>query len=374
MYNKTPFSAFFGKAKADSSRGNAAKQITRARLRPGLKANFSRIVTAAVAAAFVLNISLDLTGSALATEPATQQTDKSHTDGSVFVTLGTAGGPVIYHDRSQPANLLRIGDKRFLVDVGAGALDRLAAIGFQPRDIDGVFISHLHLDHIGGLQALIGIRWMLQSPEPVSIYGPPGTREVVDGIIQSLKPSARIGFGFGRAPPDPAASVIVTELHDGETVELAGATIKTAANSHFVPVEVDGVEPTLSLSYRFDLADRSIGFTGDTGPSDNLVDLFNGVDVLICEVIDLESVVGDLKRTQPQLTDDGLANLRKHLSKHHLTPEDAGALAARASIGKIVFTHLAIVGDTKDIAPKLINGAKTHFDGAVYVANDLDEF
>ena len=39
-------------------------------------------------------------------------------------------------------------------------MEHLVAAGFSPKDVSIAFISHLHFDHVGGLQALIGLRWM----------------------------------------------------------------------------------------------------------------------------------------------------------------------------------------------------------------------
>ena len=107
-----------------------------------------------------------------------------------WTTLGTAGGPVPTADRAEPSNLLVAGDQQILVDTGDGTVNQLAGLGMDMRRIRTVFISHLHLDHSGGLAAVIGLRWMNQFPGQLTIYGPPGIREVVDGIIASMAPPA----------------------------------------------------------------------------------------------------------------------------------------------------------------------------------------
>ena len=76
-----------------------------------------------------------------------------------WTTLGTQSGPIPYAERSQLANLLVVKGKPWIVDCGDGAMKRLAAAEFKPAQVDTAFISHLHMDHIGGLQALIGLRW-----------------------------------------------------------------------------------------------------------------------------------------------------------------------------------------------------------------------
>ena len=107
------------------------------------------------------------------TEAARDQTT-THKPPLAWVTLGTQAGPLPNAERSQPANLLVVNGRAWIVDCGDGAIERLAAAGFNPAQVDVVFISHLHLDHIGGLQALIGVRWFsLQPKKTLTVYGPP---------------------------------------------------------------------------------------------------------------------------------------------------------------------------------------------------------
>jgi len=78
----------------------------------------------------------------------------------VWTTLGTDSGPFIKTDRSQPANMMLVNGKPWLIDCGAGTVERLAAAGYQAAQVDVVFLSHVHMDHIAGLEGLIGLRWM----------------------------------------------------------------------------------------------------------------------------------------------------------------------------------------------------------------------
>lgn len=290
-----------------------------------------------------------------------------------FVTLGTAGGPVAYAERSQPANLLVAPTARFLVDAGDGVVERLAALGLQPRAIDAVFISHLHMDHIGGLQGLIGLRWMTATPIPLTIYGPPGTHELIDGIVASMKPSARAGFGFGKfQPPDHSVRVVI--LDDGSDVTVAGVRVRAVRNTHFAAESEGAVGEPASLTYRFDLPGRSVGYTGDTGESRAIVGLFAGVDLLISEVIDLPRVLEQVRRNDVNASPDYLQKLGQHLADHHLSPQQAGVLAKRVGAKTLVLTHLSVIGPTKANEATLLEGTRKGFDGVIAVAHDLDRF
>jgi ribonuclease BN (tRNA processing enzyme) len=291
-----------------------------------------------------------------------------------WTTLGTAGGPVPTEDRSEPANLLVAGERHILVDTGDGTVDQLAKAGMTLGRIDTVFLSHHHLDHTGGLAAVIGLRWMNQFPGKLTIYGPPGTREIVDGILASMGPPARIGFGLGVPPSPPANSVAVVELGDGGRVSLGDLEIAAAANTHFDHEGPQEAVASISLSYRFTLAGRSITYTGDTGPSEKVTRLASGTDMLVSEVIDLERLLAEIRQLRRDAPAEMFSQMSKHLRTHHLTASDIGKMAASAKVGRVVLTHFAVPGPLARSERDLRTGIGAAYDGPVDLARDLSSF
>lgn len=299
-----------------------------------------------------------------------------------WVTLGTAGGPMPTVDRSEPANLLVAGEEKILVDTGDGTVDQLARLGMDLGPIRHVFISHHHHDHTGGLAAVVGLRWMNNFPGQLTVYGPAGTREMVDGIVASLGPQGRIGFGLGKAPPPPAAAVKVVEIAAGESVAIGDLRVDTTANTHFdhggsthedAGGSSSGVAPQ-SLSYRFSLGSRSITFTGDTGPSEAVTRLARGTDLLVSEVIDLDRLLADIRTRRPDMPPAVAEGMRLHLSTHHLLPADVGRMAAASEVKHLVLTHFAVPGLLIDSEPALRAGVGQSYAGAVDLARDLASF
>ena len=115
--------------------------------------------------------------------------------GDSFVTLGTMGGPIPNVQRYQPSNVLVDHGKPYLVDAGDGVTDQLVRAGLSPLAVDTVFLSHLHFDHTGGLAGFLGLRYQAGGTSLVTIYGPPGTMRMVDGLIASMQPAAEASFG-----------------------------------------------------------------------------------------------------------------------------------------------------------------------------------
>ncbi len=295
---------------------------------------------------------------------------------SRFITLGTQGGPLASAGRSQPANALVVGGDLYLIDAGDGTVGQLAKAKLTLLPLRAVFLSHLHFDHVGGLSAVLGLRNQIDAPGIVTIYGPPGTRSMVDGLLTAMVPSADAGYGVQGEPwAAPGKHVRVVEIGDGDKVELKGLTITAAQNSHYSFAAGSDVDRRFkSLSLRFDLPGRKLLYTGDTGPSPAVERLAKGADLLVAEMIDVEQTLQDVTRTRPDLSADQRQELVAHLSQHHLSPLQVGELAARAEAKALVITHLVPGRMEAAEQARYMNDIRLSFQGPVTIATDLGEY
>jgi ribonuclease BN (tRNA processing enzyme) len=294
---------------------------------------------------------------------------------NTWVTLGTHGGPMPQAGRSEPANALVVGKDVYLVDTGDGTAQQLAEAGFSLAAVKGIFISHLHFDHTGGLYAVLSLRHQTDVPGRLKIYGPPGMKETVDGLLAAMQPEAISGYGVPGAdviPPQDTVEVI--EIRDGAHVQMDGFTVTAAENSHYsFPPGSDMDKRFDSLSFRFDLPERSIVYTGDTGPSDAVTRLAKGADLLISEMIDprfAEAIVPN----GPPFAQKRTEELKFHLIHHHISPEQLGEMAAEAKVSRLVVTHLVIGRDPNIPTAPYVDRIKKLYDGPVEIADDLDRF
>lgn len=292
-----------------------------------------------------------------------------------WTTLGTQGGPSIRADRSQPANRLTFGKHLWLVDCGEGALARLAAVNGQPAQVERVFISHQHFDHIGDLSALIGLRWMQGIRKPLIVYGPEGTDRLVKGIVASLNGAIALDLRENQQKVTMAnAGVKVVILKGGSDFRIGDVRVRSVANTHFDgDGKHQGVNP-VSLSYRFDYDGYSVGYTGDTGVSKSVDKLFSGVNLLVSEVIDLKNMIALVNDVHSPVPVPLRANLIEHFKHQHLTAVQAGEMAAKAHAKELVLTHIGSPLATKQIENLLKQESQSVFNGKVFVAHDLEQF
>ncbi|HEX2779341.1 MAG TPA: MBL fold metallo-hydrolase, partial [Gemmatimonadaceae bacterium] len=123
-----------------------------------------------------------------------------------------------------------------------------------------------------------------------------------------------------------------------------------------------------AFAYRFDMADRSIVFSGDTVRSDALVELARGADVLVHEALYDAAAIDRLVATVPDAAD-----LKRSILSHHTTAEEAGSVAQAAGVKTLVLSHFVPTDDPAITDEKWAAAARRHFSGTIVVGKDLME-
>ncbi len=267
------------------------------------------------------------------------------------ITLLGTGSPMPDPHRAGPATLISGGGEHYLVDTGRAVTMRLAAAGVPPPQLTAVLLTHLHSDHITDLNDVITTNWVMTlEPTTMRIVGPPGTRDVVGHILDSL--GHDIGYRIAHhddlnEPP----SVEVTEVTGG-VVDLGGAVRITTGPTDHRPVEP-------SVGYRFDLDGASVVAAGDTVPCEGLDELCTGAQALVHTVI-RKDIIADIPIMRMQDTLD-----------YHSSPEEAARTAARASMETLVLTHYVPPIPPGDAGDDWRARAAEHFAGNIELGDDL---
>ncbi len=269
------------------------------------------------------------------------------------VTLLGTGSPIPDSNRAGPATLVTVSDdEHYLVDAGRGVLMRLDATMIGVDRIRAVLLTHLHSDHITDLNDVITSRWIMTfQPSPLTIVGPPGTKAVVDSIVESLRPDIGYRVDHHQDLTYGFTPVEVIEVADGPVhLEGATATITTAPTDH------RPVHPT--IAFRIDHDGASVVAAGDTVPCEGLDRLSAGANALVHTVIRKDII----EQIPLQRMIDTL--------DYHSSPAEAAQTAARAGIDTLVLTHYVPAfppgggDDWRALAAE-------HFDGAIEVGDDL---
>lgn len=338
-----------------------------------MRSGFSRaiLLSAGIFAALIVSA-----GHAQNPAPGAPVAASDHT--TRLILLGTAGGPIPRKLRSQPANLLVVDGRPYLIDAGNGVARQLDWAGFEPADVRHIFITHHHIDHNADLGALISFDWIednqrnADSAPPVQIYGPPATTFLVKTALDYLSVSARV-FSAETPMVQPEGRFQAHDIdHDGLIYKDDLVRVTAVENTHFnFPPSSAAFGKDKSYSYRFDTPDRSFVFTGDTGPSEAVTKLAEGADVLVTEIENIDSMMKSFTGSMPK---DRVDAFRKHLELEHLTPEAVGKMAAAAQVKAVVLTHFTPDGDNETDASLFTKGVRKYYGGPVIAGRDLLEY
>ncbi len=221
-----------------------------------------------------------------------------------LTTIGT-GTAAPHATRVSAAHLVESGHGtgaiRLLLDCGSGAVHRMASLGVDWQAITHIAITHFHADHIADLPLLLmGWRWgqLPTRSMPVTLYGPPGTGALVE----------RMASVYGAWMLAPGFPFTVREISPDEIVSLGElVTLSTQPVPHTAE----------SVAYSVQDRERRLVYTGDTGVSEALGTWSAGCDLLLAECSLPETMA----------------------IREHLTPRQAGELAAHAAAHRLVLTH-----------------------------------
>lgn len=320
------------------------------------------------------------------------------------ITLGTAGGPRWWTSgagapRFGIATAIVVADRWYLVDCGSGVGHQAKAAGLDMSALSGIFLTHLHSDHVVDLPGLVlfnaferrgataripvvgpGDRGRptplspqaTTTPVPVAAHRPtPGVAGMLEGLYAAFATDLndRIFDSLVRSPAD------VYEPREIEIPPHVGFDPDTCVAPDMEPIEVfrdEYVTVTATLvshhpmapafAFRFDTEQGSVTISGDTAPCDNLVRLAHSTDLLLHEAIDLD-------RLAAQYTDtDMLRATMDHHRRSHTTPAAAGEIAHRAGARRLALHHLV----PAYAHPAVWQEAASTFGGQLLIPDDLD--
>jgi len=279
--------------------------------------------------------------------------------GTRLILLGTGGGPRPRTANSASAQVILIDGAAYVVDCGDGVARQLAFAGVPLPTLRHIFLTHQHSDHTADYGNLMWLAWTAGLRTRVDTWGPPPLEKMTRLFFEmnAADIDTRIA-DEGRIPLAPL--VHVHELTAAGLVFQDEHVKVTAALVRHPPV-------VPAFGYRFDAADRSIVISGDTAPSEELIALARGADVLVHDAM-FPAGVDRLVAKVPNA-----ATLKRSIMSHHTSAEDAGRVAQAAGVKTLVLSHFVPPDDPAITDDMWLAAARTHFRGTVIVGKDLLE-
>ena len=194
----------------------------------------------------------------------------------IKVTILGSGTPRVNIDRFSQSILIEHKNDKFLFDAGRGALLRLNQSRILPNEIENIFFTHLHSDHILGFSDILMTGWVYHRQKPLNIFGPPGTINFVDSTIKSFEEDIKV-----RSLPPESLNVEnlksnIEIIYDGFTYKKNGLTIETFAVKH---------EPfTYAFGFKIFNSKYCMVISGDTTYSEQVIEKSKNCDLLIHEI------------------------------------------------------------------------------------------
>lgn len=251
-----------------------------------------------------------------------------------FAFLGTSGA-VASAERDTTSLVVVSRAGVLLLDCGGGPVHRLRRLGVDPLALSHVIVTHIHPDHAYGMPSLVQNLMLLGRRAPLTVVCRPEHVEPLRTLLGvfALWPARESAFPLQWAPVSLDVGVLA--------FETGGVRVRTAPNAH-------GSMPNFAVRVEPD-SGRAMVYSSDTEPTDSVVALARGADTLVHEA------------TFPE----------RHRGRYgaHTCAADAGRVAARAGVRRLILTHIdaAYHGE----ADALASEARATFGGVVEIAREL---
>lgn len=189
------------------------------------------------------------------------------------------------HLEAGKRNVSLLVDRHILLDCGPHTIESLLESGINPDNLDMILISHMHLDHFGGLAEILWYRGSRNISDELTIMGPPGIRKNIERILQIYN-----------TPDNDLFRVTANYVeinHNGEVNEIRSRFVESKKDDHVEAFQGNHIIP--DNIYRIEYQKHVIAYTGDTAYTENISKAGEGADLLFHEMTytDSESKIAE---------------------------------------------------------------------------------
>jgi len=278
----------------------------------------------------------------------------------MILTILGSGSPEPYARRASSGYLIEVEGQRLLFDCGGGVTGRLLEAGYQLTDIDYLFLSHLHSDHMMDYARLIHAAWEM-ADKRIKVYGPAPIADINERLFGSkgafahdlvartqYSPSQAVWAARGGRVPRSWPAPDITEIEPGFALDLPGWSLTSCEVPHAQPY-------LMCLAFRLEAAGKSFVYSGDAGLCEGMKRLSKNADLLLhwCYRAEGETISPELDRQSP-------------------TPSQIAQFAQSVGVKKLLLTHFRRHMDAPDITASAKAALAQNFNGPAGVAEDLE--
>ena len=268
------------------------------------------------------------------------------------LTLLGTGCPKVDHKRFGPANLVSTKKSSILIDCGSGVTQRLKEAKVSSTNINALFLTHLHSDHVMDLYQLIISSWHSYRIKPWRVFGPKGTKKFVNKIMEAWKDEREQRIKYEQRSSTKAFNIIVSEFDNYGKIKIGDLIVEYFTVDH-KPVKY-------AYGFNFYHKKKKLTMSGDTKPCDNLMKYGQLTDLLLHEVF----IEDEIKTFEKMRSKKTLHNVKSY----HTPSTVVGKIAKIARCKKLVLTHFV---PTEFNHKKLIKVVEKDFGKKPIIGKDL---
>ena len=269
--------------------------------------------------------------------------------GVLEVTLLGTGSPIFVPGRYSISTLIRAGDEYLLIDCGRGAGIRLHETGLHPGQVNKLFLTHLHSDHVVGIPDFYISGWFTtfgRRQGPFRVWGPDGTVAMMADMDKTFEVDERV-----------RAAEMQIHHNANETHDIEPGLVFDEAGIRVTAFYVDHRPIDPALGFKVEYAGRSVVLSGDTRPTESVAEHGTGADLLIHEVI-----CGN-KEDSPD------PEQFERIIAHHTSPQQAGHIFSKTRPRLAAYSHVILLAGVT--ADDLEAQTRETYDGPLLVGEDL---
>jgi len=224
----------------------------------------------------------------------------------------------------------------YLIDSGAGSTENINRMGLPTERLQGLLLTHFHSDHIAELYEVNLGSWVSGRPTPLTVFGPAGVDEVVNGVNASYRLDRIYRTGHhGEALLAPELGVLEHKTISPGVILEDGDLKITAYRSEHPPIEP-------AVGYRFDYKGRSVIISGDSNVNDDTLKIVDGADLLLHDALSLPTVTA-LSKAMGDAGQSRQSKIIEDVMDYHASTESLIELGEQSNVQMVAFYHLVPV-------------------------------